>query len=164
MKLNCKIAEILKQHEGGEEFFDALDVMVRGDMDILHTFLNFVYSELEHTREYSLILSGQFGNAVMSIYGVKLFDDFSDVILVEGGLRSGKTPIIFRQNFINNKFIMLDDSLYSGTTRDSIERSLKMVDSQAGIVKTFVIYDGSKIKKNNLYSIFRYYDHYKANK
>ena len=84
MKLNYKIAEILKQHEGGEEFFDALDAMVRGDMDILHTFLNFVYSELDYTKEYSLILSGQFGNAIMSIYGVKLFEDFSSVILVEG--------------------------------------------------------------------------------
>ena len=160
-RLNEKIAEILRQHPEGEPFFDALDAMVRGDMDILYTFLNFVYSELDYTKEYSLILSGQFGNAIMSIYGVKLFDDFSDVILVEGGLRSGKTPTIFRQNFTKTKFILLDDSFYSGTTKDAIERSLKMVDSQAKIVKTFVIYDGSKIKKNNLYSMFRYYDHYK---
>ena len=163
-RLNEKIAEILRQHPEGEPFFDALDAMVRGDMDILHTFLNFVYSELEHTREYSLILSGQFGNAVMSIYGVKLFDDFSDVILVEGGLRSGKIPTVFRQNFTKTKFILLDDSFYSGTTKDAIERSLKMVDSQAKIVKTFVIYDGSKVKKNNIFSMFRYYDHYKSNK
>ena len=161
MKLNYKIAEILKQHEGGEEFFDALDAMVRGDMDILHTFLNFVYSEIGDTREYSLILSGQFGNALMGIYGTNLFEDFSDVILVEGGLRSGKTPIIFKQNFTKTKFILLDDSFYSGTTKDAIERALKMIDSQARIVKTFVIYDGSKVKKNNIYSMFRYYDHYK---
>lgn len=164
MKLNYKIAEILKQHEGGEEFFDALDAMVRGDMDILHTFLNFVYSELGDTREYSLILSGQFGNALMGIYGAKLFEDFSDVILVEGGLRSDKTPTIFRQSFVNTKFIMLDDSFYSGTTKDALERALKMTDSQARIVKTFVIYDGSKVKKNNIFSMFRYYDHYKSNK
>lgn len=164
MKLNYKIAEILKQHEGGEEFFDALDAMVRGDMNILHTFLNFVYSEIGDTGEYSLILSGQFGNALMSIYGAKLFEDFSSVILVEGGLRSGKTPTIFRQTFVNTKFIMLDDSFYSGTTKDTIERALKMIDSQARIVKTFVIYDGSKVKKNNIFSMFRYYDHYKSNK
>ena len=164
MKLNYKIAEILKQHEGGEEFFDALDAMVRGDMNILHTFLNFVYSEIGDTGEYSLILSGQFGNALMSIYGAKLFEDFSSVILVEGGLRSGKTPTIFRQTFVNTKFIMLDDSFYSGTTKDAIERALKMIDSQARIVKTFVIYDGSKVKKNNIFSMFRYYDHYKSNK
>lgn len=164
MKLNYKIAEILKQHEGGEEFFDALDAMVRGDMDILHTFLDFVYSELGDTKEYSLILSGQFGNALMSIYGTNLFEDFSDVILVEGGLRSGKTPIIFKQNFTETKFILLDDSFYSGTTKDAIERALKMIDSQARIVKTFVIYDGSKVKKNNIFSMFRYYDHYKSNK
>lgn len=164
MKLNYKITEILKQHEGGEEFFDALDAMVRGDMDILNTFLNFVYFEIGDTKEYSLILSGQFGNALMGIYGTNLFKDFSDVILVEGGLRSGKTPTIFRQNFTKTKFILLDDSFYSGTTRDSIERSLKMIDSQAEIVKTFVIYDGSKVKKNNIFSMFRYYDHYKSNK
>ena len=164
MKLNYKIAEILKQHEGGEEFFDALDAMVRGDMDILNTFLNFAYSEIGDTGEYSLILSGQFGNALMSIYGAKLFEDFSSVILVEGGLRSGKTPTIFRQTFVNTKFVMLDDSFYSGTTKDAIERALKMIDSQAKIVKTFVIYDGSKVKKNNIFSMFRYYDHYKSNK
>lgn len=163
MKLNYKIAEILKQHEGGEEFFDALDAMVRGDMDILHTFLNFVYSEIGDTREYSLILSGQFGNALIGIYGTNLFEDFSDVILVEGGLRSGKTPIIFKQNFTKTKFILLDDSFYSGTTKDAIERTLKMIDSQARIVKTFVIYDGSKVKKNNIFSMFRYYDYYKSN-
>ena len=164
MKLNYKIAEILKQHEGGEEFFDALDAMVRGDMDILNTFLNFAYSEIGDTGEYSLILSGQFGNALMSIYGAKLFEYFSSVILVEGGLRSGKTPTIFRQTFVNTKFVMLDDSFYSGTTKDAIERALKMIDSQAKIVKTFVIYDGSKVKKNNIFSMFRYYDHYKSNK
>ena len=164
MKLNYKIAEILKQHEGGEEFFDALDAMVRGDMDILNTFLNFVYFEIGDTKEYSLILSGQFGNALMGIYGAKLFEDFSSVILVEGGLRSGKTPTIFRQNFTETKFILLDDSFYSGTTKNTIERALKVVDSQAKIVKTFVIYDGSKTKEYNLYSMFRYYDHYKSNK
>lgn len=163
-RLNEKIAEILRQHPEGEPFFDALDAMVRGDMDILHTFLNFVYSEIGDTGEYSLILSGQFGNALMGIYGTKLFKDFSSVILVEGGLRSGKTPTIFRQTFVNTKFIMLDDSFYSGTTKDAIERALKMMDSQAKIVKTFVIYDGSKVKKNNIFSMFRYYDHYKSNK
>ena len=100
----------------------------------------------------------------MNIYGTNFFEDFSDVILVEGGLRSGKTPTIFRQNFTKTKFILLDDSFYSGTTKDAIERSLKMIDSQARIVKTFVIYDGSKVKKNNIFSMFRYYDHYKSNK
>ena len=163
-RLNEKIAEILRQHPEGEPFFDALDAMVRGDMDILHTFLNFVYSKIGDTGEYSLILSGQFGNALMGIYGAKLFEDFSSVILVEGGLRSGKTPTIFRQTFVNTKFIMFDDSFYSGTTKDAIEHALKMIDSQARIVKTFVIYDGSKIKKNNIFSMFRYYDHYKSNK
>ena len=59
---------------------------------------------------------------------------------------------------------MLDDSFYYGSTKDAIEHALKMIDSQAKIIKTFVIYDGSKIKKNNIFSMFRYYDYYKSNK
>ena len=31
--LNDKIAEILKQHPEGEDFFDTFDAMVRGDLD-----------------------------------------------------------------------------------------------------------------------------------
>lgn len=160
MRLNDKIAEILKQHPEGEQFFNALDAMVRGDLDILDAFMSFVYSRLPDPKKYSLVLTGQFGNAIMGIYGLQLFEKFADVIPVEGGLRNGKKPVIFRQRLKTSKFIMLDDSFYSGTTRDAIECSLSGLDRNANIEKTFVIYDGSKNKSDRVLSMFRYYDHF----
>lgn len=39
MTLNEKIGVILKQHKEGEEFFNALDFMIKGDRSILEDFL-----------------------------------------------------------------------------------------------------------------------------
>lgn len=159
MKLNEKIIEILKQHPEGEPFFDALDAMIRGDLDILGTFMNFVESKLEDTQNCTLILTGQFGNAIISLFGSELFEKFADVILVNGGIRAGEKPVIFRQNLKATKCIMLDDSYYSGKTRDDIETALRTINTNACILYTFVIYDGSKNRRANVFSMFRYYDH-----
>lgn len=40
MTLNEKIGIILKQHKEGEEFFNALDFMIKGDRSILEDFLD----------------------------------------------------------------------------------------------------------------------------
>ena len=159
MKLNEKIIEILKQHPEGEPFFDALDAMIRGDLDILSTFMVFVTSKLEDTRNCTLVLTGQFGNAIISLFGSELFKRFADVILVNGGIRTGEKPVIFRQNLKATQCIMLDDSYYSGKTRDDIEIALKTINADACISHTFVIYDGSKNRRANVFSMFRYYDH-----
>ena len=80
-RLNEKIVEILKQHPEGEEFFDALDAMVRGDMSILNTFLMFVESNVE-PKTRTLVLTGQFGVALMNLYIERLQKTFSEIILV----------------------------------------------------------------------------------
>lgn len=159
MKLNEKIIEILKQHPEGEPFFDALDAMIRGDLDVLGTFMNFVESKLRDTQNCTLILTGQFGNAIISLFGSELFKKFADVILVNGGIRTGEKPVIFRQNLKATQCIMLDDSYYSGKTRNDIETALRIINVNARISHTFVIYDGSKNRKTNVFSMFRYYDH-----
>lgn len=41
MTLNEKIGVILRQHKEGEEFFNALDFMIKGDRSILEDFLHF---------------------------------------------------------------------------------------------------------------------------
>lgn len=46
MTLNEKIGVILKQHKEGEEFFNALDFMIKGDRSILEDFLSFFSNEL----------------------------------------------------------------------------------------------------------------------
>ena len=156
-RLNEKIAEILRQHPEGEPFFDALDAMIRGDQNILEAFMNFVYSKVESKR-YGIILSGNFGNAVFSAYGLDLYQNFSDVILVSGGLRKGEVPVIFKENLGATDYIFLDDSFYSGTTRNSIASVLGSLNGR--IVKTFVIYDGAKVRQKDVLSMFRYFDEY----
>lgn len=156
-RLNEKVAEILRQHPEGEPFFDALDAMIRGDQNILEAFMNFVYNKLDN-RQYGVILSGNFGNAIFSAYGLRLYEDFSDVILVNGGIRKGETPIIFKDKLETTNYVFLDDSFYSGTTRNAIASVLGSLNGR--IVKTFVIYDGAKVRQRDVLSMFRYFDKY----
>ena len=156
-KLNEKIVETLKQHPEGEAFFDALDAMVRGDMDILSAFISFAESKIIDPIDKTLVLTGQFGIALMNIYGEKLRKMFRDVILINGGIRSGQEPIIYRESLMSPKCVMFDDSFYSGTTRDKIENKLKTIHSEAKIIGTYVVYDGSISKQYTVYSMFRYH-------
>ena len=156
-RLNIKIAEILKQHPEGEDFFDALDAMLRGDMDILTQFLLFSEITIGDTMSKTLILTGQFGIALMNIYGEKLRESYGEVILVNGGIRTGVEPIIYLEDLKFPKCVMLDDSFYSGTTRNKIEAKLRSIHSGARIEKTIVVYDGSPNKQPEVYSMFRYH-------
>ena len=156
-RLNQKIAEILKQHPEGEDFFNALDAMLRGDMDILTQFLTFAENKILDSKSKTLILTGQFGLALMNICGDKLRNMFKDVILINGGIRTGAEPIIYREELKAPNCVMFDDSFYSGTTRNKIEAKLKSIHSGANISMTIVIYDGSINMQHNVYSMFRYH-------
>lgn len=72
MTLNEKIGVILKQHKEGEEFFNALDFMIKGDRSILEDFLSFFMNDAGkklNLGDTGLIVSGGFGNAIMTMYG-----------------------------------------------------------------------------------------------
>lgn len=59
-----KIGVILKQHKEGEEFFNALDFMIKGDRSILEDFLSFFMNDAGRNLELpdtGLIVSGGFG-------------------------------------------------------------------------------------------------------
>lgn len=159
MNLNEKIVEILKQHPEGEPFFDALDAMIRGDQDILDSFMHFVNNKVyPDNKRYGIILSGNFGNAIFSAFGLDLYQIYGDVILVTGGIRKGEVPVIFKDTLPVKDYIFLDDSFYSGTTMKAIASKLGALSGR--IVKTFVIYDGSKTKRNDVFSMYRYFDKY----
>lgn len=79
MTLNEKIGVILRQHKEGEEFFNALDFMIKGDRSILEDFLHFFMNDAGRTLELTntgLIVSGGFGNAIMTMYGDRLTETF----------------------------------------------------------------------------------------
>ena len=99
MTLNEKIGVILKQHKEGEEFFNALDFMIKGDRSILEDFLSFFMNDAGkklNLGDTGLIVSGGFGNAIMTMYGDRLTENFGEVIVTNGGIRLGNEAAIFK--------------------------------------------------------------------
>ncbi len=84
------------------------------------------------------------------------------LILVTGGLRT-TAPMddlwYVRQKLERGQgqdFILLDDSFYSGQTRNLIRAELER---QGGrLVHTYVVYDGSRERDPNVSALYRYYD------
>ena len=61
MTLNKKLCKILTQHEEGEDFFNALDYMIKGDRDILEDFLHFFMNDAGkrlNLNDTGLVVSG----------------------------------------------------------------------------------------------------------
>jgi hypothetical protein len=161
MTLNDKIASILREHPEGEEFFDALDLMIRGDMDIVYSFLQFFKEFCDRNgaslKSIGIVLSGKFGQLLANNY-MSEFGGFREVIIVNGGIRSGAPVELCKSHLKSISYFFLDDSFYSGITRDEIELALKEVDENACIIDTFVIYDGSKDAEKPPHSMYRYYN------
>lgn len=178
MTLNEKIIDILKQHpEGGERFFNALDLMIRSDQNIGKTFINWVCNyDFYHmispitingvfnsqtsmnSSDLGVIVTGRFGHYIMSNFAKELTNNFKDVIVVNGGIREGKSPEIFKSNLEATHYILLDDSYYSGTTMRAISEALGKINHNAAIIQTFVVYDGSKDSQEFVKSMYRYYE------
>lgn len=160
MSINSQIIRILKDHpEGGEKFFDALDYTLRGDMSIIDSFLDFVERRIGTAKAYSVVLTGEFGRTLINNKINWLAKHFSDILLVNGGIRKG-AEVQLDCLPIKRGLVFIDDSFYSGTTRDSI---LDAINAQSSSSRewaySFVIYDGSKLSPDDtrVKSMYRYY-------
>lgn len=164
IKINERIIDMLKRHsEGGQKFFDALDLMIRSDEDFLDVFMDWSSKLIGLHPCCGCVLTGSFGRTVLHLYHEYLYTTFSEVIVVNGGLREGK-PVELPAPYIKSKnFILLDDSYYSGKTLHTIEDALKKLNPEASISEAYVVYDGSKDNPDGVKSLFRYYD-YEAQK
>lgn len=103
MTLNEKIGIILKQHKEGEGFFNALDFMIKEDRIILEDFLSFFMNDAGRNLELldtGLIMSGGFGNTIMTVYGDRLTETFREVIVTNGGIRLGNEALIFKDKLL----------------------------------------------------------------
>lgn len=69
----------------------------------------------------------------------------------------GKEPYLGLTSLNCKEYVFIDDSYYSGKTMKGIEKALQNINPNAKIIKTFVVYDGSKSKNNDVISLFRYY-------
>lgn len=158
-EMTCLVNECLIQHEGGEKFFDAIDEKLRDDKALINMMINKV-KENEHF-DY-IVVSGNFGKVFKEHCNNYQNDEFNEkIIVVNGGLRKDNDIIPFWENFnIENKtLIFIDDSYYLGRTRDKIELAIK--ENHGKLINTYVFYDGSKIKEDNVHSFYRYYDFHK---
>jgi hypothetical protein len=142
--LNNVVKQLLLEHTGGEKFFDALDNEIRNNSSIMSCLTR----KIKDT-EY-IICSGKFGRMWANISAWP-------VIVVNGNLRKGE-PVddISYLGLQGKSFTFVDDSFYSGKTRNAIQ---KYLESQgASLVRTVVVYDGSLVKDPTVESLYRYYD------
>ena len=145
----------LEQHEGGEIFFDNLDEMIRNDDSLIKMMIEKIQKEISPSF---IVVSGNFGIVFLNYCMKNMPMDFtSSVIVVPGGLRNGVPVGNIPIKFSNQKGIFIDDSYYLGRTQQAIAKELKKIGSE--IYKTYVFYDGSKEKKDDVVSFYRYYDH-----
>lgn len=167
--LNAKIIKLLREHpEGGEKFFNALDLMVRSELDVLHSFYAFIendnwLSTLLHdpNRSVGFVLSGSFGRAFFNRFqNAPIFRSVEDIIIVNGGIRTGSFVELFKDDntLYATDYIFLDDSFYSGSTRDRINAAIRVINPERSIIHSFVVYDGSRNPQDNVTSMFKYYD------
>ena len=142
--LNDLVSDLLRQHNGGEVFFDHLDEALRNSSTIMEALIKTL-----REKTGRIICSGKFGRVFANVAP-------EPVIVVNGGLRSGeKIDDLSYLDLKGQKFIFVDDSFYLGRTRDRIKDELER--QGAHLIHTFVIYDGSKIKDENVTSLYRYH-------
>ena len=151
--INDIVKECLKQHKGGENFFTLLDYNIQNNKDLILQMIDFITINYDY-----IIVSGNFGRAFYS-YSNNYYTniDVNKIIIVNGNLRKGVCVDKFWNfyNIQNKKTIFIDDSFYSGKTRNVIQ---KAVEEQGGkLIHTFCYYDGSKVKENNVSSFYRWY-------
>lgn len=159
--INKIVKKCLLHHEGGEKFFDLLDENIRQDKNLFDHMISFIKT---FNFDYQgIIVSGKFGS-VFSHYISHYVNEqnyFEDkpIICVNGGLRATQ-PVINLCNIDiellrNKNFIFVDDSFYSGKTRNVISDTLSTYDSK--LTHTFVFYDGSLIKEDDVDGFYRWY-------
>lgn len=156
MKLNSIVASMIVKHNGGSAFFNAVDDIIKQDESII---LELINKARELHSDMNVIVSGEFG-----LYFTNSIKSIDNVIAVNGSLRKDDAKVIdldpFADQIRGKEFVFIDDSFYSGTTRNKINEALNEYD--ASIVHTVVAYDGSETKEDSVHSLFRYYDHYYA--
>lgn len=158
------VEDCIRDHVGGPVFFEHLDEMVR-NYSYIDMLLNKVY--IDGYRD--IVVSGKFGQYIGNLFSFKdrtnyikvkqLYYDTMDCLVVNGDLR-GDNPIVimddeFAKCCYNCDFAFVDDSFYSGKTRNVIKQFVE--DHRGTLTQTYVVYDGSKEKDPTVKSLYRYY-------
>ena len=147
-----KVNKLLEQYIGGQIFFTELDKAVKFDREVLEELVVEVYNHTDLTT--FTIASGEIGLAMHNL-------DVAVDYLVPGGLRHDPSKINlapFADKIKGRRFMFIDDSYFSGKTAMVVKEEIEKL---GGIfVGTLVAYDGSKVKEENVWSLYRYYDYH----
>ena len=153
-ELDKIVKEMLEKHIGGEIFFDHLDKAIQ-TTPIIEQLYNMVE---KYNYDVNIIVSGKFGTFFGNWYTVNTNWADQMIINVNGGLRTGFSidNLDYLSEYIrNNKFVFLDDSYYSGKTQRAVRNEIERLGGK--LINTFVIYDGSVNKSDDVKSLYRYY-------
>ena len=171
-KMRSIVDDLLKKTIGGNEYFNKIDssFKLRKNIDIIQDVFDDI--KREQKNNFNLILTGGFGDWVLTMIKSGKLSVPKNLVFVNGSIRgkdnklnkltTGKqVDIIYKRGEIENqKFILFDDSYYSGSTKKAIEKYLKKFNSF--IVQTFVLYDGNDNNDQARKSLYRYYDYHKG--
>lgn len=146
------VNELLEKFVGGEIFFDELDESVRTNKEILRAIYDMA-SKDPANKGCKYIVSGKTGERFLHTL------DLVVLIYVPGGLRKKGTSLDLKWHVKpGDRVIFMDDSYFMGRTEAVIRNA---VEAQGGeFVGTYVFYDGCHEKRDNVHSIYRYYDYH----
>ena len=148
-----KVEKCLKTHVGGESYFTELDAAIKADKDLMKIYLHHIVIE---TKTTNFVMSGEIGVVYSKLYS---HDDIH-LLLLPGGLRHDKEiPYDIGRIYEGMEFVFVDDSYYSGKTLNAVKKYMES--TGAKVIANYVFYDGSRENKDNVRSIYRYYDYHK---
>lgn len=154
------VNECLDKFKGGEEYFNELDGMIKNNEILMVLFLLYAVRD---SGIYNVILSGEIGLRYMQLQLQNKIPNYINLMIVNGGLRKGNVITggidsnceVIPENLDDMDVIFIDDSFYSGKTRNKVNEFL--YHRGTVIYGTYVFYDGSKEKHDDVYSLYRYY-------
>jgi len=173
-KIDKIVKSISKTTQGGNTFFDQIDLSIKNpkNLDLTLDLFKKIYEDFG--LAYNLVVSGGFGDLVMWLLKNKQIICNGSIIQASGSLTSHFTDMnkIKKAKEVrieksigdieNKDFIFVDDSYYSGTTGVTLNNYLNRVGSK--IIKTYVIYDGNDRKSSDRIALYSYYDWNKGSK
>lgn len=155
------VNECLDKYKGGEGYFNELDGMIKNNETLMVLFLLYAVND---SGVRNVILSGEIGLKYLKLQLENKIPNFINLMIVNGGLRKDKEITggimsgceVIPESLTDKLIIFIDDSFYSGKTKNKIEDFLRSRGSSIFI--TYVFYDGSKEKYGSVESLYRYYD------
>lgn len=149
------VQKCLDKHEGGESYFDELDGMIKDNPGLMVSYLLYIVNQ---ESVNNIITSGSIGLKLLHLSNQEKIPKSIKIMVVNGGLRKGikiNGNLMIPETLKGQDVIFFDDSYYSGKTANAVDAFVRSLEGR--IVRTYVCYDGSPMKNDNLVSLFRYY-------